>query len=329
MKFEQEKKQIIYWANLLNERGLVSARSGNISFKVEEGRILITAHDSYLGQLDEQEIILIGLDGKTAATGYEPTSEKNMHLDIHNKFKDTKVILHAHSPYTTAFFHYFNELELFSFEAKFYLGKIPVIPQNTPTVTDTEEVIEALEVSNIVVLKDHGVVAMGKNFKEAFSLIELLEEQAKVNLLLRGSAIKSNQLLPEEKKQNQKESYRLLSSEHAQRLKELVNNDKEAQELGKKYGLTCTLAVKNKNTGEVMRFSYQEGKIISVDNKDDADFIIIGGEEILKKVFNREIDPFVASTQGKVTTKGDFSKMSKWYPVLVRTFKLWEQAPVK
>jgi len=37
----------------------------------------------------------------------------------------------------------------------------------------------------------------------------------------------------------------------------------------------------------------------------------------------------VASTQGKIKTEGDFTKMSKWYPVLVRTFQLWEEAPVE
>jgi putative sterol carrier protein len=68
---------------------------------------------------------------------------------------------------------------------------------------------------------------------------------------------------------------------------------------------------------------------MKIDNDENAEFVIIGKPEILRKVFNREIDPFVASTQGKVKTKGDFAKMSKWYPVMVRTFKLWEQAPVE
>ena len=123
--------------------------------------------------------------------------------------------------------------------------------------------------------------------------------------------------------------YVLLSKEHADRLVELVNNDKEAQDLGRKYDLTCSLAVKNTDTGDCVCFYYKQGRIVKVDSSEKADFIVLGKPDILRKVFNREIDPFVASTQGKVKTKGDFTKMSKWYPVLVRTFKLWEQAPVE
>ena len=132
----------------------------------------------------------------------------------------------------------------------------------------------------------------------------------------------------EEAKANTKK-YKMLSEEHAGALMGIVNNDSEAQELGRKYDLTCTLAVKNQDNGEVIRFVYEHGKIMKIDNDENAEFVIIGKPEILRKVFNREIDPFVASTQGKVKTKGDFAKMSKWYPVMVRTFKLWEQAPVE
>ena len=99
--------------------------------------------------------------------------------------------------------------------------------------------------------------------------------------------------------------------------------------MGKKYGLTCTFAVKSLGSGQRVRFHYENGRITEVDSNEDAEFIITGEEEVLKRIFNGEIDPFVASTQGKVKTEGDFARMSKWYPALVRTFKLWENAPVE
>ena len=40
MNFEKEKKEIIFWAKLLNERGFVTARSGNISRKVADDKIV-------------------------------------------------------------------------------------------------------------------------------------------------------------------------------------------------------------------------------------------------------------------------------------------------
>jgi L-fuculose-phosphate aldolase len=96
-----------------------------------------------------------------------------------------RAVLHAHPPWTVAFFHYFDRLDIFSFEARHYLGSIKVIPQDSPTVSDTKPVSAALEHANIVVLKDHGVVSVGKDFRGPFGLIELLEEQAKVNLMMK------------------------------------------------------------------------------------------------------------------------------------------------
>ena len=331
MSYRKEKEEIIHWAKTLNQKGLVTARSGNISRRVAPGKALITSHDSYLGYLEEEEVLLVDFEGKVLEGKLDLTSEKELHLSVYNKFKEAGVVLHTHSPFSTAFFHYFDKLDIFSFEAKFYLGDVKIIPQETPTVTDIKPVLEALESSNIVVLKSHGIISVGKNFKEAFSLIELLEEQAKVNITIRGSKLsaKPSGPNPDSKIVNSGQRIKMLSSEHSKRLAELVNSDKEVQELGKKYDLTCTLAVKNQENGDVICFYYESGKIIKVDNSENADFMIIGKEEILKKVFNREVDPFVASTQGKVKTKGDFAKMSKWYPVLVKTFKLWEQAPVE
>ncbi|MFH1901209.1 MAG: class II aldolase/adducin family protein [Candidatus Omnitrophota bacterium] len=370
MSYKEEKKDIIYWAHQLNEKGLVQVRSGNISSRLADNKtpppkvlggsacarlcppvpvrvlgyegipvdkILITSHNSYLGYLEEKEILLTDSQGTILEGEGELTSEQELHLSIYNKFKNARVVLHAHPSYTIAFFHYFDKLEIFSFETKFYLGGIKAITQTTPTVTEIEPVLAALESNNIVVLKNHGVVAMGGSFKEAFSLIELLEEQAKVNLIVQkpetlpgrqaGRAQKPDYKNIREKQEGKR--YKLLSKEHMGRLMELVNNDKEVQALGQKYDLTCTLAVKNQDNNMAMCFYYDKGKIIKTDNNENAEFVIIGKEAILKKVFNREVDPFVALTQGKVKSKGDFTKMSKWYPVMVRTFKLWEQAPVE
>ena len=334
MSLTKQKKELIHWAQLLNQKGFIAARSGNISCKVSPQKILLTTHDCYLGYLEEEDILLVDLEGNIIEGKGQLTSETKLHLAIQKKFPETQVVLHAHSPYTTAFFNYFDALDIFSFESRFYLGDIKAIPQDTPTVIDTEPVLNALENNAIVILKNHGVVTTGNSFKEAFSFIELLEEQARVNLMLKciskGDAGQMPVANPGVCQQpcTDERKYRLLSSEHINRLVELVNNDEQVQELGKKYDLTCSLAVKNQDTQDAACFYYDKGRIIRTENTDQAEFVIIGQGEILKKVFNRKIDPFVASTQSKVKTKGDFSKMSKWYPVLVRTFKLWEQAPV-
>lgn len=344
MSYATEKKEMVIWAHRLNQKGLVAARGGNMSYRVRNNKILITAHDCYLGYLREEDILLADLSNPGVNNTAEFSSERLLHLSIYRnpKFEDIRVVLHAHPPYTTAFFNYFDKLDIFSFETKFYLGDIAVVAQDTPTVAEPGPVIRELENGNIVVLKKHGVVAIGGNFKETFSLIELLEEQAKVNLMLKNkSEMRSPKSETNSNNKNhngqsdiggvEKQSvkkYEMLSAEHIRKLTQVINNDTQVQGLGRKYNLTCTLAVKNQDSNQAVCFYYEQGRITKTDNSETAEFVIIGKEDVLKKVFNKEIDPFVAATQGKVKTRGDFAKMGRWYPVLVKTFELWEQAPV-
>ena len=53
---------------------------------------------------------------------------------------------------------------------------MPIIAQDTPTVTKPEKVVEALKYHPVVIIKGHGTVAIGKTFQEAFLFTDLLEE---------------------------------------------------------------------------------------------------------------------------------------------------------
>jgi len=329
-KISKEKKEIVFWSSLMHQKNLLSAGSGNVSYRAQENQVYITAHNSYLGFLEEDDIICVDGAGTLLEGTKEITSEKAMHLGIYAQFPNISVVLHAHSPFTVAYFNLFDDIEYGSFESKFYLGKVPVVPQSTPTVTDVQPVLEALASNNIVVLKNHGVLAMGNAFKKAYSLIELLEQQCHVALLTKR--LNSPAESPAEEKRctetEKPAAFELFSEAHMQRVMELVNKDKENQELGKKFNLTTTLAVKNNTNGCLWCFHYQQGKIVKLDHTEEAEFVISTQEQIWKKVFNRQIDPFVASTQGIIKLKGDFNKMNGWFPVFEKTFKVWEKAPV-
>ena len=324
-----KNNEIGYWAEKLYEQKYVLGKCGNISKRLDDGNIEITSHDCHLGHLEDNDILTSDLEGTVPGNTGTLTSEKNVHLAIYKSLPEVEVVIHAHPGYTNALFHSGIPFDIYSMETRFYLGNVPVIPQETATI-EVEPVIDALKNNNIVVLKNHGVVAVGKTMSDAFSLIEILEEQCKINIAMAGkSPIKDSVSYKKKSDIPKNKAFKMLSKEHVTELTNLVNNDKEVQKLGQQYSMSLSLAVVNEDTGESMYFKYLNGRIIEANNSNDAEFVIIGKTDILRKVFNREIDPFVASTQGKVKTKGDFSKMGRWYPVMVRTFKLWELAPVE
>jgi ribulose-5-phosphate 4-epimerase/fuculose-1-phosphate aldolase len=189
MKINSAKNEFIHWSHLLYERGLVVGKSGNMSAKIGPDRLLVTVTSCYLGMLTAAQVALVDEAGHPLEKGQPAlTSEKELHLGIYQKFPKINAVIHAHPVHTVAFFNYFKELDIFSFESRLNLGQVPVVPQTTPTVTKVQPVLAALEKNNLVVLKNHGVVAMGEDFCSAFALIELIEEQAKVNLMLRGKS---------------------------------------------------------------------------------------------------------------------------------------------
>ncbi|MDD5492494.1 MAG: class II aldolase/adducin family protein, partial [bacterium] len=246
------------------------------------------------------------------------TSEKNLHFGILNKFPSAKAVIHAHPIYALAFFHYFPRLDIFSFETRFNLGQVPVVPQTTPTVTNIKPVLQALENNNIVVLKNHGVVAIGNDFASAFALIELLEEQAKINLLLRKKDIPAS-LMPLKEKSARK--LKLFSEEHLLKLKQSLDKDSQLKGLVKKYRFKTALVIRNESNREEICFNFLGGKT--------KDIIISGQKAELARFFNGEMDPFAAYGQKKIGFEGDFLKISQWYPVLARVFELWQKIPVK
>ncbi len=329
MSHEKEKQEIIFWGAQLYHRGINYGRSGNISRRVGD-KILITAHESYLGFLQEDDILIIDKEGNKVEGDKEPTSEKPLHVSIYRQFPQKTVAIHVHPPHTVHFFHYHDTLTPMTLEERAYLGKVSAITQQTPTITDLTSTHRALDNNDIVVIKDHGVVAIGEDFQYTFSLIELLEVNARVHLITMGSPPRDAR--EEERPQNKKiaKKYKLFSQEHIAALVEVINNDEAAQSLGKEYDLTTVICTKVTDGEEVFSFRYEQGKIVAVNySEDNANFIFAAARGTWKKIFAGDLDPFVAKTQGKIKLKGDFNLLSRWFPVFDKTFSLWRELPVE
>jgi|GEM_PF-125179 len=343
------KIDIIAIGRLLWEKELASGLNGNISARVDDERILLTAHGTCLGLLQDKDILLMKTNGELLEEG-KVSTEKLLHTEIYKSFVDTKAVIHTHTTYTNAFFLANETLTPEIFESKFYLGDVKSIPQTTPSVSDVGRVVEALRVNNIVVLRKHGVVTMGKNLFDCFLLIQYLEEAVKIDAISRlyssEKVTKSSasslsvmgetsprsgsggQSRKEETNQTNKK-YKLFSQEQIEEIVRIVNQDHQVKELGEKTNMTMDLAVQLNETGETYSFCFERGRIARVGNDPNVEFLITAPANVWRAVFNREIDPFVATTQKKMNLRGDFAKISKWYAPCSRIFELWQQVPVE
>jgi ribulose-5-phosphate 4-epimerase/fuculose-1-phosphate aldolase len=111
-----------------------------------------------------------------------------MHRDIYNKRQDVHGIVHTHSPFTIGLSISSRFLHVVE-EAKIVVGQ-PLIISNRPSGSrDLAESVSAAfqkkecsdgTVPKAIVIKNHGVVAVGKDIHEARAIVESLEEWAKI-----------------------------------------------------------------------------------------------------------------------------------------------------
>ena len=161
-------QEIINVSNDIYNKGLVSGKSGNISarFKGENGGVIaITPTLKSLSDLDEEDIVLVDLNWNILTKG-KPSSEINMHLEIYKKRPDVNGIVHTHSPYATGFA--FSDKRIKRYEG-FGAIKNPYLA--------------FIEYEDVLVLKNHGVICVGENLKEAKLLAVFVEETAKTQFI--------------------------------------------------------------------------------------------------------------------------------------------------
>ena len=355
------KSQMIEIGKLLWDKGLVTGFNGNLSARVDSDTILITATGTCLGYLRPEDIVTITATGEVIEGGKAASSEKLMHTEIYNNFPQIQAVVHTHPTLTNGYFLVHESFTPKTFEAKFYLGEVKSIEQTTPSVTDAAPVIKELNSNNIVVLRNHGAVAMGPDLFRAFVLIQELEEQVKMDFvaqqykqatptrghvpLTEGKGYVSSSTLPSDAGLNSKapqgnpqthnsidgnsKKYKLFSSEQIAEIVRIVNSDPQMQELGVKTKMDMDLAICMQETGFIHSFKFENGRIVKTGNDAQAEFLITANEVIWRAVFNREIDPFVATTQKKMNLRGDFARISKWYAPCSRIFQLWTQVLVE
>lgn len=198
--YENIKQQLVEIAKLMYSRNMVNAFEGNISFK-QEDRVFITPSAVCKGFLTPDMIVVTDLEGNKVEGDYKASSELKLHLAAYRLRNDIKGVVHAHTPYATAYALANKPIETKAYPELIALfGKVPVAAYGTPSTDEIYAGInEHIMEYDIILLANHGVMAVGKDSYEAYFKLEAVESIAKTLFL-------ANQLggvreLPEEKLQ--------------------------------------------------------------------------------------------------------------------------------
>jgi L-fuculose-phosphate aldolase len=174
--------EIVAVCNEIYNKGLVSGKAGNVSARFGDV-VAITPTLKSLSQLDEEDIVLVNMEGEVLTKG-KPSSEVNMHLGIYKKRSDVTAIVHTHSPYATGFAFSDKKLKRLEGFGEIKNPYLPFIEYEKPGTDElAQSASEGLGDEDVLILKNHGVVCVSDNLKEAMLLAVFVEETAKTQFI--------------------------------------------------------------------------------------------------------------------------------------------------
>jgi L-fuculose-phosphate aldolase len=180
------RRETIQIGKLLYERGYVASSDGNISARLDDGRIIATPTMTSKGRMTEDSLAVTDLEGKPL-NDRKASSELKMHLLIYRERDDVQAVVHAHPPHGTAFAvaNLAIDQPILS-EVILALGCVPLTGYGTPSTDElTEEMQPFVRLHNALLMANHGAVAYGDNLWQAFDRMETLEHTAKIAILAR------------------------------------------------------------------------------------------------------------------------------------------------
>ena len=175
MQIDEIKDQICDVCHKMWQLGWVAANDGNVSVRLDDGTFLATPTGMSKSFITPDKLLRIDASGNIleGAPGLRPSSEIKMHtatgfavahrpMDMYNMIEDVAAI-----------------------------GAVPLTPYGTPSTTEVPDAIEPyLNEHDVMLLENHGALAVGSDVITAYYRMESLELWAKITLnaiLLGGS----------------------------------------------------------------------------------------------------------------------------------------------
>ena len=183
---EQELREaIVETGKIAYQSGLMVSNDGNISVLMAEGQVLFTPSGICKGRMKPGDLLVVDLQGRLLKPAEDPSlkpsSEQPMHLEVYRQRKDVRAVIHTHLIYANALAITMGKVRMDVIpEAAMALGEIPITDFAMPSTTQNADVIRHLIVNhNVILIRNHGSLTVGKHLEEALNNLERLEHISK------------------------------------------------------------------------------------------------------------------------------------------------------
>jgi ribulose-5-phosphate 4-epimerase/fuculose-1-phosphate aldolase len=174
-------KQIERFAAAAREaaaRGLLRCSSGNLSWRADDGLMLVTRTRSWLGRLAAEDVAVCAIEDAAPLNGVAPTVEVRFHAGILRARPDVNVVLHYQSPHATALACQRRRSVDFNVipEVPFYIGRVGRVPYLAPGSEElADAVVAVMATHDLALMANHGQVTVARDFDHAVQNAEFFE----------------------------------------------------------------------------------------------------------------------------------------------------------
>src|SRR5438046_681736 len=185
---EQELRAgIVEVGRRLYARGYTASNDGNISVRLDAGRLLMTPKSVCKGFMTADMMVVTDLDGRKIAGDRDPSSEMQMHLEVYRQRSDAQAVVHAHPPIATGFAVAGIPLDRAVLaEVITTLGSVPIAEYATPSTSELPEAVRKyIKAHDGMLLANHGALTVGGDLYSAYYKMETVEHFAKISLVAR------------------------------------------------------------------------------------------------------------------------------------------------
>ncbi|MCK1995772.1 class II aldolase/adducin family protein [Psychrobacillus psychrodurans] len=167
------------YAHKLVDQGLVVGAGGNLSMR-DGGYMYISPSGFDLKEIEPHQWVKVDITTGEIEGNLRPSSEVLMHLECFRKNEEIQAVLHAHPTYSVGVSSAGKDIPPLFPDFPAMVKSVGYIDYVIPTTNLLAEKVAELVDNDVIIMRNHGVLTLGKTMKEAYFFMQLTEESAKV-----------------------------------------------------------------------------------------------------------------------------------------------------
>lgn len=181
------KQALIDAGQILASEGQGDLIFGHVTARLPDDaeHFLMKPHQIGLEEITADNLITVNLEGEKVAGDAPRHIEVFIHSEILRVRPDIGAVVHTHAPNAVAFSALGRPLQGIGHEGALFHAGVPVFSETADLIVDQargKSVARAMADSDVLIMRNHGIVTAGRNIEEATVLALFLERACKAQL---------------------------------------------------------------------------------------------------------------------------------------------------